>query len=153
MIPEVAAVVAAAKAWAAIRPQGTDGTPLGVLYDAVEALEIRESRPAGAVTHEEQERTWGEVVAGDEILSVKTHKWYEVDRATVDDQTGNVKVNIKGSTKPIVRKSTDPVKVKRGKLGDGADLFQLLWSGQFRPEEVAATGIGPMMTEEETPDD
>lgn len=158
MIPEVAAVVAAAKAFIAC-PDRADvqtsetGDALEALTIAVEALEIRETRPLGAVTYEEQDRTWGEVVVGDEILSTKTHKWYEVDRVTLDEKTGNTKVNIKGSSKPITRKMGDPVRVKRGELGDASDTFQLLWSGQFRPEEITTAGAGPMMMETEAGDD
>lgn len=128
---------------------------MAALMAAVDALEVRESRPGGVVTYEETERTWGEVVTGDEILSEKTRRWYEVTRSVTDDTTGKVKINIKGSPKPIVRGYLDPVKVKRGKLGDAADTFQLLWSGQTKTDSAIAlsAGSGPMMAAEEESDD
>ena len=127
MIPEVAAVVAAARASAAAEPG--DIQAWDALAKAVDALLIRETRAAGAgPTYEETDRTWGEVVVGDEILSVKTRKWYEVT-ASVLTQEGKMKVSIKGSTKPILRPPVDPVRVKRGVLGEATDLFQILFSG------------------------
>jgi hypothetical protein len=144
MIPEVAEVVAAAKAYA---HSGQDVGGRGRLLAAVDALEIRESRAAGGPTYEEEDREWGEVVVGDEILSVKTNRWYEVTR-TVTDGTGKVKVNIKGAPQPIVRKITDPVKVKRGVLGDAADLFTILWSADTGSARTVATqGVEPLPAE------
>lgn len=150
MIPEVAAVVAAAEMLV-----DTPGVvpPDGELARAVEALRMRRTRAAGSPTYEETDRTWGEVTAGDEILSVKTQKWYEVSSSVTDDRSGKVKVHIKGSPKPILRELTDPVRVKRGVLGDAADMFQLLWSGQSRAEHVGTQGIGPMIGVTEESDD
>lgn len=127
MIPEVAAVIQAAKAWAAVPPHVEPWVEVEALRTAVNALEIRETRAAGP-TYEETDRTWGEVVIGDEILSVKTRKWYEVT-GSVLTQDGKMKINIKGSTKPVQRDPAEAVRVKRGVLGDAADLFQVLFSG------------------------
>jgi len=156
MIPEIAAVVAAAetmvdKGWTGGAAEH-DGA-LRALTEAVETLRMRRSRPAGAVTHEEEPRTWGEVVIGDEILSERTGRWYEVIRSVVDEAKGTIKVNIKNApAKPIIRPMGDPVRVRRGVLGDTADLFQLLWSDTYTLGAAAkaeATGTGPMITSEE----
>lgn len=145
MIPEVAAVVEAA-----IRmvdgPDRVDA--IGELTRAVEAYKIRASRPAGAVTYEEEDRTWGEVIAGDEILSAKTGRFYEVTNTVPTPDGKSVKLNIRGSAKPIIRPLGDPVRLKRGVLGDAADTLDLLWSGthaisQWRGE--ATKDAGPMI--------
>lgn len=160
MIPEHAAVVAAAEAMV---DNGWSGgaaehdAALRALTEAVEALRMRRSRPAGQPTYEEQDRTWGEVVIGDEILSEKTGKWYEVIRSVVDERAGTIKVNIKNVPhKPIIRPIGDPVKLKRGVSGDAADLFQLLWSDTYTLGAAAkadSTGSGPMITEQEESDE
>lgn len=129
MPPEVAAVVEAARHVAdSYRGYDGNGPAMAALITAVEALKMREDRPAGP-TYEEQDRTWGEVVAGDEVLSEKTRKWYEVTTTALDDATGKVKIRIKGAPKPIIRTPTEPVKLKRGIHGDAADLFAILFSG------------------------
>lgn len=165
MIPEVAAVVEAAGAMVDACGAWTNGLgpgdeyPYRALVEAVEALRMRASRPVGAVTYEEQDRTWGEATAGDEILSTKTGRWYEVANS-VRTPDGNIKLNIKGSAKPIIRPVGDPVKIKRGVLGDAADTLELLWSG---PHNLGAArtetkDVGPMIksteeTEEEDESD
>lgn len=151
MIPEVAAVVAAAKAWAS--GAGDPKTNMATLMAAVDALTIRETRPAGQVTHEETDRTWGEVVTGDEILSAKTNRWYEVRNSVIDSTAGTIKVNIKGTIKPIIRPIADPVKVKRGVMGDAVDTLDLIWSGINQPQHVGTTGTGPMITAQEEESD
>jgi hypothetical protein len=153
MIPEVAAVVRAAKDLCSGGGWTPDDSARRVaLEEAVDALLVRESRPAGSVTHEETDRTWGEVVAQDEILSAKTNRWYEVTNSALNETAGTIKINIKGSPKPIIRPIGDPVRVKRGELGDAADLMTLLWSGthtlgQFRTD--VTTGVGPMIQSHE----
>jgi hypothetical protein len=153
VIPEVAAVVAAAKhVGDSYRGHDGNGPAMVALLDALDALAIRETRAPDAVTYEEEDRTWGEVTVGDEILSVKTRKWHEVSRTVTDEKTAKIKVNIKGAPQPIVRGITDPVRVKRGVLGSAADTFTLLWSAQTRPEHIGTKGVGPMIgveTEEE----
>jgi hypothetical protein len=149
MIPEVAAVLEAA-----IRMvDGPDRLgAVGELTKAVEAYKIRASRPAGAVTYEETDRTWGEVVVQDEILSEKTGRWYEVTRSVTSPDGTSIKLNIKGSAKPIIRPVGDPVKVKRGVLGDAADTLELLWSGTYTLGQYAkddTTGAGPMIQSHE----
>ena len=148
MIPEVAAVLKAAEEFVDGTLDGADGK-LAALEYAVEAYRVRATRPAGAVTYEETDRTWGEVIVGDEILSAKTNRWYEVRQSVVDEKAGTIKINIKGSLKPIIRPIGDPVKLKRGVLGDATDTLQLLWSGVNQPEHVGTTGAGPMITEQE----
>lgn len=139
MIPEVGAVIVAAKAvvdsMAGFSPRAE---AIQALTEAVEALAIRETRAAGGPTYEETDRTWSEVVVQDEILSEKTGKWYEVTASGLASE-GKMKVSIKGSTKPILRTPGDPVRVKRGVMGDAVDTFQLLWSGTtIRGAAVAA---------------
>lgn len=158
MIPEVAAVVAAAGKVVDSMPGFSVRTEaLTELTEAVEALRMRASRPAGAVTHEETDRTWGEVCAEDEILSVKTGRFYEV-RNTVRLPDGKIKVNIKGSLKPIIRPADESIRVKRGVLGDAADTLELLWSGVHTLGAVTkaeSQEAGPMIrsTEEEDESD
>lgn len=155
MIPEVAAVVEAALALVADPHSGIstrEGTGLE-LTRAVEAYKIRASRPAGAVTYEEQDRTWGEVVAGDEILSAKTGRFYEVFRSVLSPDGKSIKVNIKGAgaAKPIIRPVGDPVRLKRGISGDAVDLFQVLFSGDYTlgGGRDTAAGAGPMLASTE----
>lgn len=148
MIPEVAALAAAAEAFCASQ-KGANWDEYQSLQEAVEALRIRRTRPAGPVTYEETEREWGEVTVGDEIFSVKTGRWYEVTRTVLDPKAGTIKLNITGSARPIVRAVAESVLVKRGVLGEAADSFQLLWSAQTRPEHVGVTGTGPMIHETE----
>lgn len=161
VIPEVAAVVAAAKALCSDGGWTADDSARRVaLEEAVDALIIRESRPVGAVTYEETDRTWGEVVAGDEILSAKTNRFYEVLNSVPTPDGKSIKLNIKSSPKPIIRPLGDPVRVKRGILGDAADTLDLLWSGthalsQWRGD-VVTKDAGPMVKtreEEEESDD
>lgn len=128
MIPEVAAVLRAAEAYVD-GDIDSDDAPylLNDLMVAVEALRIRRTRPAGAVTWEETERSWGEVVVGDEVFSDNTKRWHKVIHASLDAVTGKVILRIKGGNQ-FTRTGADPVRVKRGVLGDANDLFQLLWS-------------------------
>lgn len=154
MIPEVAAVVRTALAYVDSSLTSDTSEEWAALLEAVEAYRMRESRPAGAVTYEETDRTWGEVVTGDEILSAKTMRWYEVIRTVIDEKAGTIKLNIQGSPKPIIRPLSDPVKVKRGVMGDTADLFTILWSGTHTLGQHAdTTGTGPMLGEHETEED
>lgn len=102
---------------------------------------------------EEQDRTWGEVAEGDEILSVKTGKWYPVSRTVVDDKAGTVKINIKNNPKPITRPVGDPVRLRRGMSGEAVDTFMILWSAQSRPESVGTQEIGPMLGSQEEESD
>lgn len=153
VIPEAAAVIAAAEAFV------DNGGPSfnAALTEAVEAFRMRRSRPVGAVTYEEQNRVWGEVVEGDEILSAKTNRWYEVIRTVVNERDSTIKVSIKNAPhKPIIRPIGDPVRVKRGVAGDAVDLFQLLWSDSYDPRGIhraaSITGTGPVITEEEDSD-
>jgi hypothetical protein len=122
MIPEVAAVIAAAEAYVDNSGSRTE------LIQAVEALREQRNRPAGQTAKEEQDRTWGEVVVDDEILSVKTGRWYEVTRSVMNHETGIVKVNVKGNPNPITRPASDLVRLRRGTSGDAVDSFELLWS-------------------------
>jgi hypothetical protein len=158
VIPEVAAVVEAARRMVDSVGDPTKGLGPGdeyayrALVEAVEALEIRASRPAGAVTYEETDRTWGEVVVQDEILSEKTQRWYEVTRSVMAPDGATIKVNIKGSVKPIIRPVSDPVRLKRGVMGDSVDTLELLFSGTYalgQHRADAVTGTGPMIQSHE----
>lgn len=143
MIPEVAAVIAAAEAYV---DSDSSVDQHNALFDAVTALRKRQQRPASPRT-EETSRTWGEVVDGDEILSVKTGRWYEVTGTVLLDDGVTVKVNIRQAPhKPILRPASDPVMVKRGITGDAVDLFQVLWSAQTAPNP-------PKEIEQEAPDE
>lgn len=132
-MPEAGRVIDAARLVVSAMPGFSGQTEaIGALRDALEVLDARLASAGGEPTREEQDRTWGEVVAEDEILSVKTNRWYEVIR-TVTDGKGNVKVNIKGSPKQIVRSVTDPVRVRRGVSGEAMDILEVLWSAQTGP--------------------
>ncbi|HET6262461.1 MAG TPA: hypothetical protein VFG99_09520 [Chloroflexia bacterium] len=146
MIPEVAAVVEAARYL--IKNTDVIGRWEAPLAEALAALDARSERPAGQSEMEEQDRTWDEVVTGDEILSVKTGRWYPV-AATARTPEGQARVMLKGSAKPITRAPADPVRLRRGVDGDAADLFMVLWSGQSRAETVGTQEDEPMAASEE----
>jgi hypothetical protein len=144
-------VIEAARAWAS-NGAASRAAETSNLLDAVAALEMRASRPVGAVTYEETDRTWGEVVIQDEILSEKTQRWYEVTRSVVSPDGATIKVNIRGSLKPIIRPVGEPVKVKRGVMGDSVDTLELLFSGTYalgQHRADAVTGTGPMIQSQE----
>jgi hypothetical protein len=113
-------VVEAAVRW-------VDGTPEDSmrLVAAVEALQAERADPDAPT---EREITWGQVVAGDEIYSPKTDRWYEVTRA-VHPGNGKSKINAKGIPKPLQPDSAALIKVRRGETGVAVDMFaSVLWS-------------------------
>lgn len=146
MMPEAGRVIDAARRVVSLATK-RDPAALADLEAALEALDAKLATAGQEPTRAEQDRTWGEVVEGDEILSAKTQRWYEVIR-TVTDGKGNIKVNIKGSPKPITRGVKDPVRIRRGMAGDAADILEVLWSAQTRPTETPVTKeAGPMLTD------
>jgi hypothetical protein len=153
-MPEAAAVISAARAFmASNRRDPDDWVSLG---EALEALDAKLASIGAEPSKEEQDRTWGEVVAGDEILSAKTKKWYEV-HTSVRTPEGKMKIMIKKAPQPIVRPASDPVRVRRGVDGEAVDILEVLFSGQTRPTMIpAGKAIGPMIKtkeEEEEADD
>lgn len=155
MMPEAAAVISAARRVVGLA-HTRDPKALADLEQAVDALDAKLATIGGPPSKEVQDRKWGAVVAGDEILSAKTGKWYEVG-TTVRTPEGKMKVMIKGSPKPILRGTEEPVKVKRGVEGESVDILEVLFSGQTRPTVTRGSKeVGPMLktkTEEEESDD
>jgi hypothetical protein len=149
MMPEVGRVLDAARHVAdSYRGHDGNGPAMVLLIETLDALDAKLANVGGEPAYEEHERTWGELVAGDQILSTKTQRWYEVDRM-VKDGKGNVKINIKGNAKPIVRPVGDKTMVRRGVNGDAMDILETLWSMQTRPDDIpTAGGTGPMIGEE-----
>ena len=150
-MPEAGRVIDAARRFLAGPLDGSDGA-VAELEDAMAALDAKLARAGHEPSREEQDRTWGEVVEGDQILSVKTNRWYEVTRTVANK--GKVKLNIKGSAKPIERERADPVKVRRGVTGEGMDILEVLWSAQTRPTYTPTSDeVGPMLTDKVEDDD
>jgi hypothetical protein len=146
MMPEVGRVIDAVRAWAS-NGAVSRAAETSNLMDALAALDAKLATAGGPPTREEQDRKWGEVVEGDEILSVKTNRWYEVSRSVTDGK-GNIKVNIKGAPKPIIRPVGEMTKIRRGVSGEAVDILEVLWSAQTRPTETPASSeVGPMLTD------
>jgi hypothetical protein len=147
MMPEAGRVIDAARLVVSALPGFTGRTEaIEALREALAALDAKLANAGHEPTREEQERTWGEVVEGDEILSPKTNRWYEITRTVTNK--GRVKLNIKGSPKPIERDRTDRVQVRRGVTGESMDILEVLWSAQTRPTETPVSKeAGPMLTE------
>lgn len=137
MTPAERVVVEAALRWHAERhvPGSITG---GELYKAVNALLAERADPA---TPKERELTWGQAVVGDEILSDRTRRWYEVTNVVGPGvlDGGRVKLWLKGLPKPVQPKAADPVKLRRGEMGKVVDVFaSVLWSGQSAPDASEA---------------
>ncbi len=127
MNEDVARVVAAAREFLA--QADVIGRLEAPLAEAVEALDARDAATrSGVARMEKQDRTWGEVVVGDEVYSGKTGKYYPVVSTKTNERTKTVQVMIQGSSKPIVRPVGEPTKIQRGVLGEGVDMFAILWS-------------------------
>jgi hypothetical protein len=157
MMPEVGAVLDAVRVWLVAQDAPEDMTGPGRnIALAVAALDAKLATVGQAPSKVEQDRTWGEVVAGDEILSAKTGKFYEVV-TSVKAAESKVKVMIKGSGKYILRPAADPIRIKRGVSGEVVDVLEVLFSGQTKPTIVRGSNdVGPMLktkTEEEEADD
>lgn len=135
MLPEAAAVIQAAREFIAGTLDGADGA-VAKLGLALDALDVKLERIGQEPSREEQDRTWGEVVAGDEILSAKTGRWYTVHTSVRMTAVPEMKVMIKGSAKPIQRPVGDPVRVRRGVEGESVDILEVLFSGQTQPSEI-----------------
>ena len=150
MMPEAGAVIDAARAVWALQDYPTSGDMMDAvvaLGGALATLDAKLASAGGPPSKVEQDRTWGEVVAGDEILSAKTQRWYEI-HTSVRTSDGKMKVMIKGSSKPIVRPVTDPVRVRRGVDGEAVDILEVLFSGQTAPTHAPVTkDAGPMLTD------
>lgn len=142
MLPEAAAVIEAARAWRA--DASASSLPL---LEALAALDAKLASAGGPASKVEQDRTWGEVVAGDEILSERTQKWYEV-HTSVRTPEGKMKVMIKKAPKPILRDVGDPVRVRRGVEGEAVDILEVLFSGTTSSTQAPVTkDAGPMLTD------
>lgn len=150
MMPEAGRVIDAARAFLAGTLDGADGA-IAAMEEAMAALDAKLAAAGHEPTREIQDRTWGDVVEGDEILSEKTQRWYEVTRSVANK--GRIKVNIKGSPKPIERDRIDSVKVRRGVTGEAVDILEVLLSMQTKPTEVGTVEAGPMLNTTEDGDE
>jgi hypothetical protein len=151
-MPEAGAVIEAARRFLSGPLDGSDGA-VAAMEEAVAALDAKLASLGSEPSRTEQDRTWGEVVAGDEVLSVKTGKWYEVG-TTVRTTEGKAKIMIKGNPKPILRTPSDPVRLKRGVEGDAVDIVEVLFSGTTRATVTRGGGdAGPMLTDKVEDDD
>lgn len=103
------------------------------LFYAVEALLAE--RTADEPT--EQELTYGQVVAGDEIFNAKVQKWYFVTRTALLI-TGMMSITVRNVPKPFERDHMGSVRVRRGPDGKACDvLASVMWSMTTRAGEVA----------------
>lgn len=153
MMPEVGRVLDAARLVVSALPGFTGRVDaIEALREAMEALDAKLALAGHEPSKVEQERAWGEVVAGDEILSAKTNRWYEVTRM-IKDGKGRVKVNILGSPKPITREIMERTMVRRGVMGEAADILETLWSMQTRPDVIASKEEDVPLAEEAKDDD
>lgn len=115
MTPAERAVIAAAMAYAHKGDTSVDYH--NALIAEVDALEAERA----AAKPEVSERTWAEVVEGDEIFSARTDKWYEVTEAR-EQPAGRRAVHVKGLPKILKPKGADSVRVRRGPTGDAVDI-------------------------------
>lgn len=99
------------------------------LSAALDALDAAEATAEPA----EQEITWGELVAGDEMYSTKAARWFTVSSVSRSGATMNVR--LVGVAKPFSQPAATAVKVRRSDMGKALDVFAaVLWSGQGAPE-------------------
>lgn len=153
-MPQVGRVLDAVRLFLSGPLDGSDGAVAG-LEEAMAALDAKLATVGGPVSKVEQDRTWGEVVAGDEIQSAKTKGWFEV-HTTVRMPSGQVKVMIKATPKPILRNPRDPVRLRRGIDGEALDIVEVLFSGTPVNREAHAPvskDAGPMLTDKVEDDD
>lgn len=131
MTPAERVVVEAAIAWGDSHVAGDTET-----YRLIEALTaLRQERMVGKPT--EQELTYGQVVAGDEIFNIKVQKWYSVTRVALL-VTGMMSLTVRNVPKPFEREHMAPVMVRRGPDGKACDvLASVMWSMTTRAGEVA----------------
>lgn len=65
---------------------------------------------------------WRDLVADDEVLSVKTGRWYTVQRLQNGD--GTTRVRFAGIAKSITKPATEPAgEVRRSDTGQAVDLL------------------------------
>jgi hypothetical protein len=126
-------VVEAARRWYARVADGPHEDER--LCEAIRALEAE--RAAGGTVVTETERTWDQVVEGDEIYSAKTRKWYPVrESGALPD--GRWKIVAAGLPKPIRPMASADVMVRRGETGLTVDMFaSVLWSMPTLPSQPA----------------
>jgi hypothetical protein len=144
-------------------------------YALREALEALVAERAGKTPAElvEVDITYGQVVEGDEILSPKLGRWYEVT-AVVAQANGKVRVTMPKTGRPAGQGKpqrnawhdfdpTAAVRVRRGETGQAVDMFaSVLYSGASRVTEKIEPGptfmendpaTDPEASEPETPEE
>ncbi len=128
MMPEAGAIIAAA------RRVSTGEVPVETLGPLLAALDARIERLGQEASEKrEQDRTWGEIVAGDEVRSEKTGTYFQV-HTSARGFDGHIKVWFKGQKNPVRRPLGTPVHLRRGNDGEGADVVEILFSGLTSPE-------------------
>lgn len=73
---------------------------------------------------------WGQVVEGDEILSVKTGRWYTV--SSTSTSAAGARIRLTGVAKMLTRPVAEEVPAgthRRGATGAAVDLFIVAFSG------------------------
>ena len=152
MMPEAGRVIDAARRVVSLATT-RDPAALADLEAALDALDAKLYTAGHSVSKVEQDRTWGEVVAGDDIQSPKTMGWFEVN-STTRSHDGQIKVWIKGAPKPIIRNPREAVRLRRGVEGDAVDILEVLFSGTTSLTHAPVTrDAGPMLTDKVEDDD
>lgn len=76
-----------------------------------------------------EDRTWGEVVEGDEVFIPRTGKWWHVIESRTGGD-GRMRIIAKGAPKILTPEPSSPVKLRRSKTGEAVDLLNsILVSG------------------------
>jgi hypothetical protein len=113
------AVIAAARSWRARRT--VDHVADAAFFQAIDALDAHERSQDPTVT----ERGWHEVVAGDEVKSIKNGRFYKV--LSTLKVRGGYRITLQTGDKqtPITRptEAEPTATVRRGPTGQAADLL------------------------------
>lgn len=76
---------------------------------------------------------YGQLVEGDQLLSAKTGRWYEV--TNVSTTTAEARIRLAGVGPLLIKPIKEEIPqdmVRRGKTGDAMDLFITIFSGEKR---------------------
>lgn len=123
---------------AAIRWHGgpvEDWQPLANALDALLTHRATLAPDAG------KDRTWGEVVEGDEVFIPRTGKWWHIIESRHGGD-GRMRIIAKGAPKVLTPEPASPVKLRRSKTGEAVDLMNsILISG---PEGVHLSTNAPV---------
>lgn len=142
MTPAERVVIAAAERWAASWKRRPSLIQSGALWDTVQALQAERAAKTPAQL-QELDITYGQVVEGDQILSPKLGRWYEVTAVVplgTWDRPGKVRITMPKTGRPAAGgkpqvnawhdfDAATPCRVRRGDTGQAVDMFaSVLWS-------------------------